>query len=85
MLERKNNEFYWPEYNSTLLEEKDCTIVIQIEGKKRGILEIPINTQEKTIIERSKKIDNVLKYLKDSKITKTIYVKNKLINFIVKK
>ena len=84
-LERENNEFYWPEYNSTLLEEKDCTIVIQIEGKKRGILEIPINTQEKTIIERSKKIDNVLKYLKDSKITKTIYVKNKLINFIVKK
>ena len=84
-LEKKNKEFYWPKYNSTLLEEKDCTIVIQIEGKKRGILEIPINTQEKTIIERSKKIDNVLKYLKDSKITKTIYVKNKLINFIVKK
>ena len=81
----KNNEFYWPEYNSILLEEKDCTIVIQVEGKKRGILEIPINTQEKTIIERSKKIDNVLKHLKDSKITKTIYVKNKLINFIVKK
>ena len=46
---------------------------------------MPINAQEKTIIERSKKIDNVLKYLKGSIKIKNIYIKNKLINFIIKK
>ena len=45
---------------------------------------MPINTQEKTIIERAKKIDNVLKHVKDMTIIKNIYIKNKLINFIVK-
>jgi len=84
-LEKINKKFYWPKYNSKLLEEKNCKIVIQVDGKKRGILEMPINTQEKTIIERSKKIYNVLKYLKNSTILKNIYIKNKLINFIIKK
>ena len=46
---------------------------------------MPMNTQEKTIMERAKKIDNVLKHLENMKIIKNIYVKNKLINFIVKK
>ena len=84
-LEKINKKFYWPQYNSKLLEEKECKIVVQVDGKKRGILEMPINAQEKTIIERSKKIDNVLKYLKGSIKIKNIYIKNKLINFIIKK
>ena len=84
-LEKINKNFYWPKHNSKLLEEKECKIVIQIDGKKRGILEMPINSQEKTIIERSKKLDNISRYLKGSTIIKNIYVKNRLINFIIKK
>ena len=82
---KNEKKFYWPEYDSKLLEEKECKIVVQVDGKKRGILDVPINTEEKTIIERSKKIDNVYKYLQNSKVLKNIYVKNKLINFIIKK
>ena len=65
--------------------EKDCKIVIQVNGKKRGIIEMPINSKENTIIEKSKKVDNVLKHLEGQKIVKNIYIKNKLINFIIKK
>ena len=47
---------------------------------------MPINSQEETIIKKSKKIDNVLKYLESTTIIiKNIYIKNKLINFITKK
>ena len=46
---------------------------------------MPINTQEKTIIEKAKKIENVSKYLEKTKIIKNIYIKNKLLNFIIKK
>ena len=38
-----NKEFYWPKYNSKLLTEDNCKIVIQVNGKKRGIIEMPIN------------------------------------------
>jgi len=84
-LEKTNKKFYWPKYDSKLLQEKDCKIVIQVNGKKRGIIEMPINSKENTIIEKSKKVDNVLKHLEGQKIVKNIYIKNKLINFIIKK
>jgi len=84
-LEKTNKKFYWPKYDLKLLKEKDCTIVIQVNGKKRGILEMPINSKESTIIEKSKKVDNVLKHLEGLTIIKSIYIKNKLINFIIKK
>ena len=82
--EKINKKFYWPEYDPKLLKEENCIIVIQVDGRKRGILEMPINSQEETIIKKSKKIDNVLKYLESSTIIKNIYIKNKLINFITK-
>ena len=46
---------------------------------------MPINSEEKNIIKKSKEIDNVLKYVKTTTLTKNIYIKNKLVNFITKK
>ena len=83
--EKINKKFYWPEYNTKLLKEDDCTIVIQVDGRKRGILELPVDSEEKMVIRKSKEVDNVSKYLKNITITKNIYIKNKLVNFITKK
>ena len=83
--EKINKKFYWPKYNSKLLKEDNCTIVIQVDGKKRGILEMPINSKEVIIINKSKEIDNVSKYIRNTSIIKNIYIKNKLVNFITKK
>ena len=83
--EKINKEFYWPKYSTKLLEEKNCKIVIQVDGRKRGMLEMPINSKEETVIEKSKRNSNVSKYIEDKIIIKNIYIKNKLINFIIKK
>ena len=83
--EKINKKFYWPKYNPKLLKEDKCTIVIQVDGKKRGILEMPINSKEVIIINKSKEIDNVSKYIGNTSIIKNIYIKNKLVNFITKK
>ena len=83
--EKINKDFYWPKYDPRLLKEENCKIVIQVDGRKRGIIEMPINSKEPTIIKKSKEIDNVSKYIKNSTITKNIYIKNKLVNFITKK
>ena len=71
--------------HSKLLEEQDSKIVIQVDGRKRGILEMPTNSKEVSVIAKAKKIDNVSKYIGKEKIIKNIYIKNKLVNFITKK
>tara|TARA_B100001179_G_scaffold34003_1_gene21158 strand:- start:1782 stop:2078 length:297 start_codon:yes stop_codon:yes gene_type:complete len=83
--EKLNKKFYWPKYNLKLLKKESCKIVVQVDGRKRSILEMPMNSEEKKIIKKSKEIDNVLKYLENTIIVKNIYIKNKLINFITKK
>ena len=83
--EKTNKKFYWPKSDHKLLKEKKCIIVVQVDGRKRGILEMPINSDEKTVIKKCKKIDNVSKHIANTKIIKNIYLKNKLVNFIIKK
>ena len=83
--EKLNKKFYWPQYNHKLLKDENCKIVIQVNGRKRGVLEMPVNSKEQTIVKKSKEIDNVLKYLENTEVIKNIYIKNKLINFIIKK
>ena len=80
-----NKEHYWPTYDSKLLLQENSDIVIQVDGKKRGILTMPVNTEENVVLEQSKKIENVSKHIEDKIIIKNIYIKNKLINFITKK
>ena len=82
--EKINKKYYWPKYDSKLLKEENCTIVVQVDGKKRGILEMPINSKETKIIKKSKEIDNVSKHVENTAIVKNIYIKNKLVNFITK-
>ena len=83
--EKINKKFYWPIYNPKLLKDENCTIVIQVNGRKRGIFEMPINSEENKVIKKAKTIDNVTKYIENTKIIKNIYIKNKLINFITEK
>ena len=83
--EKINKKFYWPKYDPKLLKEENCIIVIQIDGKKRGILEMQRDSKATMIIKKSKEIDNVSKHIENTTIIKNIYIKNKLLNFITKK
>ncbi len=65
------------------MEDSDCIIVIQINGKKRSLIRLPINSDENFVAKKAKLESNVNKYLINNNIKKQIYVKNKLINFII--
>jgi len=80
--EKNKTKIYWPKHDPKLLKEENCKIVIQVDGKKRGIIDIPMNSKEILVINKSKEVDNVSKFLENKKIVKNIYIKNKLINFI---
>ena len=83
--EKINKKFYWPEYDPKLLKEESCTIVIQVDGRKRGVVKMPIDSKEIMVIKKSKDIDNVSKHIGNTAIIRNIYIKNKLVNFITKK
>ena len=79
--ENKDNK--WPEYNIQLLQEKETQIVIQINGKKRGLISIKKDTEENVIYDLVLKEESITKYLLEKEIQKKIYVKNRLVNLIV--
>tara|TARA_Y100000588_G_C13986772_1_gene809692 strand:- start:552 stop:938 length:387 start_codon:yes stop_codon:yes gene_type:complete len=83
--EEINKKFYWPKYDSKLLKEENCTIVIQVDGRKRGTMKMPMDSKEIMVIKKSKDIDNVSKHIGNTEIKKSIYIQNKLVNFITKK
>ena len=82
----EGNEFYskikWPKIEKKLLIENNVTIVIQVNGKKRGLLSAKKDIHEEDVVNEANKIENVKKNLLNKKIVKQIFVKNKIINFI---
>ena len=76
--------FIWPKIEKKYLKEDTTNIVIQINGKKRDLIKCKYNISEKDLIEIIDDKVELKKYFKDKKIQKKIYVKNKIINFILK-
>ena len=74
----------WPDINEKYLEQKTVNIVIQIDGKKRGLIQCEKDVSENTLIKLINERDEISKYLNKKEILKKIYVKNKIINIILK-
>ncbi len=77
------NKIKWPTVNKKYLEEETFQIVTQINGKKRKVFPINRSIDKETIINSIKNDDQIKKYLHNKKVIKTIYIENKLINFII--
>ena len=78
-----NDNIKWPEYDEKILEKEDVKFVIQINGKKRAILNTKKEILEKDLLEIVKEDKTVNKYLKDKNIKKVIFVKNRLMNILI--
>jgi leucyl-tRNA synthetase len=73
----------WPTYDEKYLKEKTLQIVVQINGKKRELINTERDSSESTLLEEIKKNLKLQKYLENKEIKKTIFIPNKLINIIV--
>ena len=79
----KTKNFEWPAYDVSLLEDDNIIMVIQINGKKRGLIEAKRNVSEKDVLDIVMSDTNINKYIENKEIKKKIFVKNKLINIII--
>jgi len=73
----------WPEVKQDLLVKENTTIIIQVNGKKRGELTIGMNSSKDEVMQESMKIKNIADFLKDKKIIKKIFVANKILNLVI--
>ena len=80
---KEYDNIVWPSYDEKLTEESTCVIVVQINGKKRGLINTTINKSETELMELIYQDEKIVKYLKNIKIKKQIHIKNKLINIII--
>ena len=74
----------WPTFNSNLSIEEKIKIAIQINGKTREIIEIKKDSDEKDVINETKKIKKINDQLIKAEVKKIIFVKNKIINYLIK-
>ena len=79
----KNYQLRWPAYDNSLLVENETNIVIQINGKKRGLIKTNLNIDEEELLKLINKDSNLVKYFINKKIKRKIFIKNKLINIII--
>ena len=79
---KTKEKIIWPNFNKDLIEENDVTIVVQINGKKRGVINSVKNITEENLMKLIIAEEKLKKYLIDEQIKKKIYIKDKLINII---
>ena len=77
-------EFKWPEINEKFIVNENYEIVIQVNGKKRNTISTEKDVTENELIKKIQSGKFINKYLENTKLIKTIYVKGRLINFITK-
>jgi leucyl-tRNA synthetase len=76
-------EKLWPSYNEELLIEDNIKFVIQINGKKRALIEAKSQMNEKELFEKVLKDKSIIKYIKNKEIKKKIFIEKKLLNIII--
>ncbi len=81
---KKDNKIAWPLAQKEFLEDKHVNIVIQINGRKKSLIKIEKNLDEKILLENVKKDKKISNFLQKKSVFKHIIIKNKLVNLIVK-
>jgi leucyl-tRNA synthetase len=72
----------WPKIENTLIKKDYFDVVIQINGKKRAIINAINNESEENIFSKSLAIKNIKVILEEKNIIKKIFIKNKLLNIV---
>ena len=77
-------EAKWPEYDESKCVDESVEIVVQVNGKIKTKLNIPVDADKDTVLELAKNDENVRKAIDGMNIIKEIVVPKKLVNLVVK-
>ena len=77
-------EAEWPEYDESKCVDESVEIVVQVNGKIKAKLNIPVDADKDAVLDLAKNDENVKKSIDGMKIIKEIVVPKKLVNLVVK-
>jgi leucyl-tRNA synthetase len=73
----------WPPYREEALEKESCLVVIQVNGKVRSRMEVPVTLNEKEIQDQALRDKRVQHFIGEKEIKRVIVVQKKLVNLVV--
>ena len=74
----------WPDYDESKTIDATAEMAVQVNGKLKGTVIVPTDSEEAAVVAAAMALDKVKKATEDMSVVKTILVKNKLVNLIVK-
>ena len=74
----------WPDYDEQLTQTDEVTVVVQVNGKLRANITLAKDSDETTAVDAALALEKVENYTSKGSIVKTIYIPNRLLNFVVK-
>jgi len=74
----------WPTYDASQLVENEIEIVVQIMGKKRANIKVPVDATQDDVLNIAKQESRVQDFIAGKQIVKVIYVPKRLLNIVVK-
>ena len=74
----------WPVYDESKTVASAVDMAVQVNGKLKGTITVPVDSDEKTVVDAAMQVEKVQKATEGMKTVKTILVKNRLVNLIVK-
>jgi leucyl-tRNA synthetase len=74
--------FSWPGYDPEAIAEEEVVVVVQVNGKLRDRLLIPVSTREEEVKEMALTSPKVRRHIEGKEVTKTIFVPKKLVNIV---
>ena len=74
----------WPKYDESKTVSKTVDMAVQVNGKLKGTITMPVDSEQDAIVEEARKLEKVQRATEGMALVKTILVKNRLVNLIVK-
>lgn len=74
----------WPEYDEKKLLQSTVEMAVQVGGKLKGTIVVPVDSDDSTVVEAALANEKVARLVDGGEIVRRIIVKNKLVNLIVK-
>ena len=74
----------WPEYDESKTVATTAEMAVQVQGKLKGTVTIPVDSDEQTVVDAALQLEKVQRMMDGMQIVKVIHVKNKLVNLILK-
>ena len=74
----------WPAWDDELAADEVVTVVVQVNGKLRDRLEVPVDAEKDDVLAQARAAENAARFLDGKQVVKEVFVPGKLVNFVVR-